>query len=95
MKKNFENLNLLTNKIADIKYAISVLNWDQETYMPSKGQHFRAQQIATLSGIAHELSTSKEYESAIVSLKGSDGLDSIEKRNVDLLFSDLEKSNPP
>ena len=92
MKAKFEKLRTLTNKIADIKYAISVLNWDQETYMPAKGQKFRAQQIATLSGIAHELSTSPEYEKVLMDLKDAYDLDPKEKRNVELLLSDYEKS---
>jgi carboxypeptidase Taq len=92
MKMKFEKLRTLTNKIADIKYAISVLNWDQETYMPSKGQKFRAQQIATLSGLAHELATSPEYEKVIMDLKDEYELNPIEERNVELLLSDYEKS---
>ena len=48
------------HKIADISYAIAVLNWDQETYIPKKGTAKRAQQIATLSGIAHDLGTDKK-----------------------------------
>ena len=58
MQANYKKLLKFTNKIADIKNAIAVLNWDQETYMPPKGQGFRTQQIATLSGIAHETETS-------------------------------------
>ncbi len=53
MQANYKKLLNFTNKIADIKNAIAVLNGDQETYMPPKFQVFRAQQIATLSGIAH------------------------------------------
>lgn len=92
MKTTFENLRTLTNKIADIKYAISVLNWDQETYMPPKGQKYRAQQIATLSGMAHELSTSAAYEKVLMDLKDENSLSEIEKRNLELLTSDFEKS---
>jgi carboxypeptidase Taq len=41
-------------KIADIKYAAAVLQWDQETYIPPKGGDIRGRQIATLSEMAHE-----------------------------------------
>jgi carboxypeptidase Taq len=92
MKNKYENLRILTNKIADIKYAISVLNWDQETYMPVKGQQFRAQQIATLSGIAHELSTSNSYEKALMDLKDEKKLSVSQRKNIDLLIFDFEKS---
>ncbi|MBW3628816.1 MAG: carboxypeptidase M32 [Gemmatimonadetes bacterium] len=35
--------------------SISVLGWDQETMMPPRGAALRADQIATLSGLYHEL----------------------------------------
>ena len=57
-------------KIADINYASAVLMWDQETYMPKNGDALRSQQIATLSGMSHELSISNEfYDSIHVSLE--------------------------
>jgi Zn-dependent M32 family carboxypeptidase len=34
---------------ADVRAAISLLQWDQETYMPLKGGPSRGYQIATLS----------------------------------------------
>ncbi len=41
-------------EISDINNAAAVLGWDQQTYMPSGGAAARAQQLATLSHIAHE-----------------------------------------
>lgn len=35
----------------------SVLNWDRETYMPPHGGHYRAEQLAYLSGLAHQRAT--------------------------------------
>lgn len=52
-------------KIADINYACAVLMWDQETYMPKNGDALRSQQIATLSGMSHELSISNEFYDSI------------------------------
>ncbi|HXD77438.1 MAG TPA: hypothetical protein VN616_06500, partial [Puia sp.] len=40
-------------KIADVKYAAAVLEWDQETYLPPKGADGRSRQLASLSEIAH------------------------------------------
>ena len=31
-------------KIADVKYAAAVLEWDQETYLPPKGAEYRGRQ---------------------------------------------------
>ena len=47
-------------KIADVKYSLAVLQWDQETYMPAKGDLARGRQIATLSEIAHEQFTDEK-----------------------------------
>ena len=55
-------------KMADINYSSAVLQWDQEVYMPPKGSHYRAQQLATLAGYAHELATDSHYEEIIEKL---------------------------
>lgn len=49
-----EQYRELLQKIADVKYASAVLQWDQETYLPPKGNDKRGQEIATLSELAHE-----------------------------------------
>ena len=40
-------------RIADLRYSNAVLQWDQETYLPANGAHFRGQQISTLSELSH------------------------------------------
>lgn len=72
----------MLRKIADIQYASAVLNWDQETYMPSKGATFRAQQLSTLAGIGHELATSKELGKLLHLLSTDNSLSEKEKRNI-------------
>ena len=72
----------LMSKIADVQYAAAVLNWDQETYMPKKGADFRAQQLSTLAGIAHELSTSNELGDLLNQLNVDASLTEKEKRNI-------------
>ncbi len=80
-------------KIADISYAIALLSWDQETYMPEKGAAFRAQQIATLSTIAHGLATDNELGGILTDLNksGSHSLPEKEKRNVARSLRDYSK----
>jgi len=46
--------------VSDLRAAASVLEWDQETYMPPGAAEARAQQLATLKTLAHELFTSDE-----------------------------------
>ncbi len=47
-------------KRSDLYHAIALMHWDQEINLPSEGDSFRSQQIATLSGISHEMFTSDE-----------------------------------
>ncbi|WP_412070376.1 carboxypeptidase M32 [Rubrivirga sp. IMCC43871] len=41
-------------EVADVSHAAAVLEWDQETYMPTGGAGARGRQVATLRRIAHE-----------------------------------------
>jgi carboxypeptidase Taq len=69
-------------QIADVKYSIAVLNWDQETYLPRKGAEARARQIATLTGMAHDLFVKPELEELLESLNENQNLDEDERANV-------------
>lgn len=92
MNNNYQKFKQLTEKITDISYATSLLNWDQETYIPKKGVKRRAQQIATLSGMAHELSTSQELGDLLSILLSDGSLNEVEKSNVELTWKDFEKA---
>jgi carboxypeptidase Taq len=52
LKTRFATLN-------DLGGALSLLGWDQNTYMPPGGAAARAQQTATLSRLSHELLTER------------------------------------
>lgn len=41
-------------RIADVRAAAALLEWDQETYMPAGAASVRAEQLATLHQLAHE-----------------------------------------
>jgi carboxypeptidase Taq len=85
------------HQIADVKNAIAVLQWDQETYLPSKGTGFRAQQIATLSQEAHRLFTSDSLGRLLEELGGRNNLSEEEKANLTLSLEDFtkQKKYPP
>lgn len=91
MNKHYKEFKEQTAKIADIAHTISVLNWDQETYMPPKGKQFRAQQIATLSELHHQKSTNKEYANLLYKIDTTN-LSELEKRNIELAKQDIEKA---
>ncbi len=51
-------LQELKTHLADVihlQHAAGVLGWDQQTYMPPGGAEARAEQLATLSRLAHEM----------------------------------------
>lgn len=79
-------------KIADVKNAIAVLSWDQETYLPGKGAGFRGQQITTLSTLAHEMFSDDKLGNKLQELLSRDDLDNVQKKNVELSWEDYSKN---
>lgn len=82
MNPVFQSYQEKMRQIADVGYAVAVLHWDQETYMPKKGAEHRAQQIATLAGIAHDMSTSPELGEILGKLANDTTLDPWQARNI-------------
>ena len=78
-------------RIADLKNASAVLQWDQETYLPKKGAALRGQQLSTLSEMAHRLFSEEELGNILTELLCKD-LDLIEKRNIELTLEDYQKN---
>ena len=66
--KTLATLEPLTTRLLEIRRiqsAAAVLSWDQETYMPAGGGAARAEQIATLEGLAHQRLVSAELETLL------------------------------
>jgi len=58
-----EDLGPLRERLAtigDLRSAASVLAWDRQTYMPEGGVGGRAEQLASLARVAHEMLVSPE-----------------------------------
>jgi carboxypeptidase Taq len=79
-------------KIADIKYASAVLQWDQETYLPKNGNDARGRQIATLNELAHEYFTTESFGNMLTELSANQNLSAKEKRNVALSTEDYSRN---
>ncbi len=79
-------------KIADIKYASAVLQWDQETYLPKKGNDARGRQIATLNETAHDLFIHEKTGAILHELSGKNDLNDVQKRNVKLSLEDYNRN---
>ncbi len=82
MTSKYELLTAQLRKFADINYASGLLQWDQEIYMPVKGAEIRAQQLATLSGLAHEAGSTPEMGALLNELSTHADLSEKQKRNV-------------
>ncbi len=91
-----EKLNQLKQKLAeitDIGSAVSLLNWDQETYMPSKAAKGRGEQVATLSALSHRMFTSPEVGDLLKTLQDeSDQLSGDEAKLVSETLYDYERA---
>ena len=91
-KNDYAAYKTTLQKIADIKYASSVLHWDQETYLPKNGNNARGRQIATLNQLAHELFTADTFGALLNTLSSNENLTHKEKRNVQLSLEDYNRN---
>lgn len=81
--------------VSDLGSAASVLGWDQQTYMPPGAAGARAEQLATLSRLSHELFTAPEMGDLIESAAAATGdlpHDSDEAAIVRVTRRDYEKA---
>jgi len=88
MNADYKKYKLKMQKLADVNYSSAVLQWDQEIYMPPKSAEKRAQQLATLAGISHELAVNNELGDLIKKLHKNNNLSVSEKRNIKLSRKD-------
>lgn len=79
-------------KIADLKYASAVLQWDQETYLPPGGNNFRSRQIATLNEAAHSEFTRPAIGELLNRVSQCKDLSAGQQRNVQLSLEDYHRS---
>jgi carboxypeptidase Taq len=75
MSEQFERLRQRLAQLADLRHASNLANWDQQTMMPQRGAPARAEALATLERMSHELFVSSQtgmlLESAAAELNGS------------------------
>ncbi len=67
----------LTQEIALVNSAASLLSWDQETNLPTASGTYRGQQLAYLAAHAHQLSTASNYHDALAHAEEEDSLESL------------------
>ncbi|MBN2041328.1 MAG: carboxypeptidase M32 [Spirochaetes bacterium] len=69
MQQKMQKLKDILAEMADLKGAIAVLGWDQQTYMPNGGTEARGRQSGTLGKVEHEMATSAELGRLLDELK--------------------------
>lgn len=69
MQEKIDQLKRILGVVADLNAATALLDWDQQTYMPSGGVENRSYQIGTLSSLAHSKFVSEEVGSLLEELK--------------------------
>ena len=68
----YEQLKDRLATISDLRSAKSLLFWDHQTYMPRGSVASRAEQVATLSRLAHEMLTDGETDRLLTASGGPD-----------------------
>lgn len=91
---SYSQLHEKIKKVADLGFAESVLNWDQQVFMPEKGAQTRSRVSATLKACAHEMFMDPEIETLLSAcekeaLNGK--LSEDEQTNVRILRRDLNR----
>ena len=72
MQQKFEQLCQLTRQSNYIKSTLALLEWDQQTKLPSEAGQYRAQQITYLSGELHRQETDPKRGELLGELVESD-----------------------
>ena len=70
--KALARLKELDGEIKTLRGIESTLAWDQQVYMPARGVHGRAEQMAALAALSHQKSTAAEIGSLLESLGATD-----------------------
>ncbi|MCY4158756.1 MAG: carboxypeptidase M32 [Bacteroidetes bacterium] len=71
-KSDFEELLEIVRKVCDLRAAASMLEWDQETYMPRGAGEARARQLSTLYSTSHEIFIRDRTGELIERLRGEE-----------------------
>src|SRR5438093_9489130 len=78
----YRTLESRFRRLAAIEGATSMLHWDQSTMMPSGGAQMRAEQLAELKVIRHELLTDSKM-SELLGVAENETLDGWQRANLE------------
>lgn len=81
------------SELAELAGISSLLNWDQEIYLPLKSGEFRAKQLALINGMIHEKITSPSLLSCIKDSLSNETLKEYQKLNLQVSKKDILRKN--
>lgn len=67
-QEDYQKIHDLAKHSRVLQGVISLLDWDQETYMPASAAAIRSEQIKTLTGLVHREKTSRPFKDALEKL---------------------------
>lgn len=67
-EKDYQKLCELSKHARVLQGVTSLLDWDQETYMPAGGAPIRAEQLKTMAGLIHREKTGRKFSNALSKL---------------------------
>jgi carboxypeptidase Taq len=67
-QKDYQRLFDLSKHTRILQGVSSLLDWDQETYMPPSGASIRSEQLKALAGIIHREKTGRSFSNALAKL---------------------------
>ncbi len=87
----YQALHARFKRIADLDHALSILSWDEAVMMPAGSGAVRAEAMATLAGMAHELTAAPETGELAQAAAETD-LDQWQAANVARITRDWRKA---
>lgn len=67
-EQDYQKLYELSKHARVLQGIMSILDWDQETYMPAGSAPIRAEQLKTMAGLIHREKTSRKFSNALSKL---------------------------
>ncbi len=97
-------LKQLDARLANLSHSLAILNWDQETYLPSGAVEERAEQLSILRGVIHDSAVEPELGRLLERLgsttdnpSGDEGLAAIDRDFLRVFRRDFDRERllPP
>jgi carboxypeptidase Taq len=81
-ERPYDRLEARFKRLGALQEAAAMLQWDYATFMPEGGAAARAEQLATLKVVCHEILTDPALEDLLAAAEGRSDLDDWQRANV-------------